>query len=442
MKKLFSLAMVGVMAATSIPAVFAENVDYSVGTAVTVIGEGGEYFITVPAGLQPGQQGTVSIFGKLPSYEKLRVTAADTVEVVNKQTKEKTNVGVHFDGLEKAGSDLGDIAAEAAIKVDAGNISWGEWNGNIEYNVEVITSSEYAAKIGNQVFNSVQEAVNAGGTITLLNDVTESLVITKDVVLNLNGHKIVSEGDTFEVKAGGKLTINGNGTIAGGKDGIGSWTAIWANGGEVVINGGTFSVGGDSSTEDITHQNDVIYTKNGGSVVINGGYFKNDGTIWTLNEHDSNRGTIIVKGGTFENWDPANNVSEGPATNFVANGYESVKEGNNYVVAQKIAGYSYNGVVRSAIPARDTAKYPYALMFENGNKLYFSSIPQVYKAETDDYFVLAMYEYVDGEWVFGFETAMYGAILGGKDPVWGDHDVYDKDGVLLYAASTPTPVYG
>ena len=53
-----------------------------------------------------------------------------------------------------------------------------------------------------------------------------------------------------------------------------------------------------------------------------------------------------------------------------------------------------------------------------------------------------MYEYVDGEWVFGFETAMYGAILGGKDPVWGDHDVYDKDGVLLYAASTPTPVYG
>ena len=442
MKKMISMALVGAMAATSIPAVFAESVDYSLGTAVTVVGEGGEYFVTVPAALQPGQQGTVSIFGKLPSYEKLRVTAPTAVEVVNKQTKEKTSVGVYFDGLEKAGSDLGDITADAVIKIDAGNISWGEWNGNIEYNVEVVTSSDYAAKVGNQVFASLQEAVAAGGTVTLLNDVAESLVIDKDVTINLNGHDILSDGDAFEVKAGGTLTINGNGNIAGGKDGVGSWNAIWANGGTVVINGGTFSVGGDSSTSDVTHQNDIIYTKNGGSVVINGGYFKNNGTVWTLNENDANRGTIVVKGGTFENWDPANNVSEGPATNFVADGYESVKDGNNYVVGKKIIGYSYNGLTRPALPERDTAKYPYALMFENGDKLYFSSIPQIYKAETDDYFEIAMYEYVDGEWAFAFETAMYGAILGGKDPVWGDYDVYNKDGVLLFAASAPQAVYG
>lgn len=445
MKKYVSLAMAAIMAASAVPAAFATNVDYTIGTAVTVIGKGGEYFVTVPAALQPGQEGTVEVRGKLPSHEKLIVTAASTVEVVNKETQEKTSVGVYFDGLERAGSDLGDIAAEASIRIDGGNISWGEWSGNIEYNVEVGSTSLFAAQIGNQKFNSLQDAINEGGTITLLSDVSESVVISKDVTINLNGNDIISSGDTFEVQSGGKLIINGNGSIVGGKDGTGSWTAIWANGGTVVINGGTFSVGGDSSTDDITHQNDVIYTKNGGSVVINGGHFKNNGTVWTLNENDSNRGTIVVKGGTFENWDPANNVAEGAGTNFVADGYESVKEGNNYVVREKavsIVSYSYNGLERPALPNRDTTKYPYALIYDNGNKLYFSSIPQVYKAETEEYFEIMMYEYKDGEWVLGFETAMMGAILGGNNPVWGDHDVYNKDGELLFAASAPTPIYG
>lgn len=333
-KRILSAVLATTMIASAIPVAFAANVDYKVGTAVTVVGQGGEYFVTVPAALQPGQQGTVSIYGKLPSHEKLCVTADNTVEVVNKATQEKTNVGVYFSGLQQAGSDLGEISADTTIKVDAGNISWGEWAGNIKYNVEVVTT-DCAAKIGDQKFDSLQAAVDVGGAITLMSDITESVVITKNVTIDLNGHNIISEGDVFEVKTGGTLTINGNGNVAGGTKGVGSWNAIWANGGTVFINGGTFSVGGDSEGADSTHQNDVIYTKNGGSVVINGGYFKNNGTVWTLNENDSNRGTIVVIGGTFENWDPANNVSEGPATNFVADNYESVKNGDNYVVSAK-----------------------------------------------------------------------------------------------------------
>lgn len=193
----------------------------------------------------------------------------------------------------------------------------------------------YVAQIGEDKFETLQAAADVGGSVKLLEDVAESVVITKDVTIDLNSKNIVSDGDAFEVKAG-TLTINGDGQVRGGNTGVGSWTAIWANGGKAILNGGTYSVGGDSSTTDTTHQNDVIYTKNGGSVVVNGGYYNNNGTVWTLNENDANRGTIVVYGGTFEAWDPANNVSEGANTNFVAEGYKSVKDGNNYVVSKKV----------------------------------------------------------------------------------------------------------
>lgn len=193
----------------------------------------------------------------------------------------------------------------------------------------------YVAQIGEDKFETLQAAADVGGSVKLLEDVAESVVITKDVTIDLNGKNIVSDGDAFEVKAG-TLTINGDGQVRGGNTGVGSWTAVWANGGKAILNGGTYSVGGDSSTTDTTHQNDVIYTKNGGSVVVNGGYYNNNGTVWTLNENDANRGTVVVYGGTFEAWDPANNVSEGANTNFVAEGYKSVKDGNNYVVSKKV----------------------------------------------------------------------------------------------------------
>lgn len=193
----------------------------------------------------------------------------------------------------------------------------------------------YVAQVGEVKYESLQEAVDAGAAVKLIADVAldDAVVVAKDVTIDLNGFAVVSAGDAFEVKTG-TLTINGNGSVTGGANGVGSWTAIWANGGNAILNGGTYSVGGDSSTADVTHQNDVIYTKNGGTVVVNGGTFLNDGTVWTLNENDANRGTIVVYGGTFQGWNPADNVSEGANTNFVAEGYESVKNGDNYVVSK------------------------------------------------------------------------------------------------------------
>jgi hypothetical protein len=57
-----------------------------------------------------------------------------------------------------------------------------------------------------------------------------------------------------------------------------------------------------------------------------------DNGVWALNENDKNRGTITVNGGTFIGFNPANNVSEGPNTNFLADGYHVVANGETYTV--------------------------------------------------------------------------------------------------------------
>ena len=44
-----------------------------------------------------------------------------------------------------------------------------------------------------------------------------------------------------------------------------------------------------------------------------------------IKDRDRANSSIVVYGGTFYGFDPSNNLSEGPNTNFVAEGYQSVK---------------------------------------------------------------------------------------------------------------------
>ena len=130
----------------------------------------------------------------------------------------------------------------------------------------------------------------------------------------------------FWVKQGGNLTINGPGEV---KTAACDYSiAVWADGGNVTINGGKFYNAGEGS--------DLIYAKNGGNVVINGGYFKacekqagTDGTneqYSAINLHGSKPGTVTVYGGSFYGFNPADNVSENPKVSFVAEGYTVTEE--------------------------------------------------------------------------------------------------------------------
>ena len=133
------------------------------------------------------------------------------------------------------------------------------------------------------------------------------------------------QSDDIAVKAIGadtKLTITG-GYYDGGKGGNNICVAA-ANGAEVIIKDGTFTVGGDATGLG----NSVIYSV-GGNITIEGGFFYTEhsyrGKYYVLNQQNTNPGTITVKGGTFVNYNPANG-DDNLGGNFVADGYTVITE--------------------------------------------------------------------------------------------------------------------
>ncbi len=225
------------------------------------------------------------------------------------------------------------------IKPIKETLVYNEWNDGTEY-----TEATYVAQIGDKKYSSLTEALNKaqnGETVTLIKDVT--LIETANVpegatvVLDLNGKTITSKnlnGDTmdaFTILA--DVTVTGNGTVnaengyvfyVGDKNGTG---------GNLTIVNGTF-ISGDCTVAQATT----------GNVTIKGGTFQAaeyDGDYrYTLNCFDENykKGTasIEVKGGTFYKFNPADNAAEGADTNFVADGYEAVNNGDGtYSVVEK-----------------------------------------------------------------------------------------------------------
>ena len=187
------------------------------------------------------------------------------------------------------------------------------------------------AQIGDQKYHTLAEALAVGGNVILLADIETdaAFVVDKEVVLNLNGFGVkttmedtVGDG-VFHVVAGGDLTINGEGEI-NGVGGNAYSMAIWADGGKVTINGGTYTNVGAGNEDHY----DLIYVKNGGEVIITGGTFIAQTPAWTLNCHDGSyqeeKATITVTGGEFHGFNPYNNAAEGAGTNFCADGYHGM----------------------------------------------------------------------------------------------------------------------
>ena len=185
----------------------------------------------------------------------------------------------------------------------------------------------------------------AGETVTMLKDVNLVAAVTfnKDLTLNLNGKNIQSPVSALKVTVG-TLTIEGEGLVKGANpSAIGTsdpYSAVWANGGNVIINGGTFDEGGVDGSG-----NSTIFINKAGTITVNGGTFKNSATYggkyWTLNMQQGTSSSIIVKGGEFYNFDPANNLNEGISggngTNYVADGYitEMTESGSDRIYTVK-----------------------------------------------------------------------------------------------------------
>ena len=191
-----------------------------------------------------------------------------------------------------------------------------------------------------------------GGEVTLTDNVqlTAPIIVNKNMIVNLNGKTItaalfaesngsINEGDTdsyaFWVKSGANLTINGEGNIL--TQPCKYSIAVWAEGGNVTINGGHYENQGEGS--------DLIYASAAGNIIINGGTFKaceKQAGVSGTNElysalnlkGDGTNPSIVVYGGSFYKFNPADNVSENPKHNFCAEGYVSVLNGDWYEVAK------------------------------------------------------------------------------------------------------------
>ena len=154
---------------------------------------------------------------------------------------------------------------------------------------EIVATVSYTANGGEEtdLFTDIYDAfdkANEIGTATvtlykdITDDITDTIAVTGNVTLELNGKKLSTSGFdpyyTIEVKSG-KLTVNGSGTIN---------RIVVRNGGDAEINGGIFS---DFRIED------------GGNAVINGGKFNSI----KVSGEGRNVGQLLADGYAYKNFD-------------------------------------------------------------------------------------------------------------------------------------------
>lgn len=242
----------------------------------------------------------------------------------------------------------------------------GETSLSEESNTENPTEAKAVAKIGDTEYKTLAEAVaaaTAGETVTMIADynvekiedtVESQNIVSVDMTLDLNGHKITFFAEMSEykknhvaiyVKNGATFTVTdssagGTGGIISALDkssklgdNIGPYTFDVVNG-ALVINGGYYLGGG------------TVAQVETGKVTVNGGVFeinpygKPYNYDFMFNCIDSayidGTATIEVNGGTFKNWDPFNSAGdrkEGVNARFTTKGVGVTRNSDGDYVA-------------------------------------------------------------------------------------------------------------
>lgn len=235
--------------------------------------------------------------------------------------------------------------SKGTLEVNSTNVGkiYADGSGTSGLNIKKTTAIESLDIVGHAEFSDVEGYYVAAkaisgctGTAKLLSDINGALAVSKDktVTLDLNGHKVSTE--TTPIKVEGNLTITGEGTLQ--STGMGSSTSVQAaayvlNNGKLTILSGNYVAGYEGA-----EGNPAVYVRDNAVVEIKGGDFVG-GSKFLLNKFDASRetSTIEVTGGTFHNnFNPADNTAEGEHTNFVADGYETVDNGDGtFTVKEK-----------------------------------------------------------------------------------------------------------
>ena len=194
------------------------------------------------------------------------------------------------------------------------------------------------AQVGNVNYANITDAFAAvkknGGTLTLLANcrtpnTNERFDISGNYTLDLNSCMLT--GQLYLSETSTSLTVKDSGT--GGKiQATGSWSPLWANGGNVTIESGTLATEKDNAQALVFGDNDACKTltitggsfetgyvqigRTGGTTVITGGAF-HDLRV----NGDSKR--VTLSGGTFDTVKRYNGSTIAP-TDLLADGYTFV----------------------------------------------------------------------------------------------------------------------
>ena len=200
-----------------------------------------------------------------------------------------------------------------------------EANEDGTYGVVVDPAYGKVAKVGDEYFATLQEAINAAQndeTVVLLNTITladADMVKTEDnrnVMLNISNKSITLDlnentinidynGGQYLFAAvyvadGAGLTVTGNGKIDIAENGINVAYMFWKRGttGYLTIENGTFHM--DDSGDSMVYTNgDEIVTVNGGTFTIDNIDTRPNQFPCIFNAAGQNTANIIVNGGTF-----------------------------------------------------------------------------------------------------------------------------------------------
>ncbi len=136
----------------------------------------------------------------------------------------------------------------------------------------------------------LEVAFAKGGNVTLTKDVTllESIKVINTVTLDLNGKTITAPtSSAFEVKAGGELTVK-NGKV------VAYESTVRVIGGKVIIESGEYTSTGTALDSPATYRYSLD-SREGGELIINGGTFKSTNGMINVGS------TVTINGGKFEN---------------------------------------------------------------------------------------------------------------------------------------------
>ena len=200
------------------------------------------------------------------------------------------------------------------------------------------------AKVGDVKFGRVNDAVNyaqAGDVVTVIsdNEITSTVVVNKNITLDLNGKEITAAENVYPViriQEEAEVSVTGNGAIKNATDYVFVLGASdGSSAGMLTIENGTF------------HGATTVASVTKGNLAINGGEFSVEpyqgNYAYLINcvdtNYDNGTATVSIKGGTFHNWNPENNAAEGAGTDFCAEGYFAVETSENvYEVVEGLIG--------------------------------------------------------------------------------------------------------